>query len=343
MSFAFDVNSAKHPTTNKRLKSLDGMRAYSTQVETVFDRMELKGNDAAALPIPTSVFDEVDRVTKKVMTEPTTDIIYQDLMSLSRPIDIGALKFIDRMSSDSGAVTVSMSMSTEHVGDITAYKENPTIVPIFQGGAVRLPREVAAWKHAGFDVLLDDHENAVRAVRNKISDSFLNGAVTDTGNETSYGLLNNPFVKEYKTKVDFTSQSTSGEDMRNALLAALHQHRVDSLVISPRTLYISLDIDAQLDRKYIPTDAASRTIREELLSLPLVKEIKPTALVTGNNMIAGVLSSEFIRSIVGQEVSSFSNIRQTPFDPFKWYVWAGVGLNIRADYNGRCGFCRITK
>lgn len=341
MSFVFDVNSAKHPTTKKRLNETDNMRAYSNHVEHAFDLMKV--NAGAALPIPTSIFDEVDRVTKKVMTEPTTDVVYQDLMALSRPVDIGALKFIDRVSSDSGAVSVSMSMSTEHVGDITAYKQRETHVPIFQGGAVRQPREVAAWKHAGFDVLLDDHENAVRAVRNKISDSFLNGAVTDTGNEESYGLLNDPLVKEYKTKVDFTSQATSGEDMRNAMLAALQQHRIDSLVISPRTVYVSLDIDAQLDRKYIPTDAASRTIREELLSLPLVKEIKPTALVTGNNMIAGVLSSEFIRSIVGQEVSSFSNIRQTPFDPFKWYVWAGVGLNIRADYNGRCGFCRITK
>lgn len=338
MSLIFTQNSCKHPTAKKRYAENEQRRMYSNAAEQMF-----AANAMVSLPVPQEIFVEVDRITKSVITEPTTDAIFRDLMALSKPVDLGVLDYIGRTSSGTSGGVVSMSMSTAHESDITAYKNEHTIVPVFQHSTVRQPREVASFKHAGFDVLLDDHENITRNVRDLISDSFVNGAEVSYSGQKARGLLNSDKVKAYSTKVDFTSDKTSGEDMRNGLLAALQSHRQDSLVISPRTVYVSLEIDAQLDRKYIPTDAASRTIREELKSLPLVADIKPSALITGNTMVAGVLSSEFIRTIVGQEVSSFSNVRTSPFDPFKWFVWAAVGLNIRGDYNDRSGWCKITK
>lgn len=321
-------------------KELLERRSYAVNSEKGFEKF----GSGDAFPMTGEMYAELDAVTKSILTEPTSMTLFSDLLPLSKSVDIGELIHESRRSGDAGAITVDMSITTAVPVDKTQYNYERTVVPVFRGGVERQYRELASFKRKGIDALMDDYENEVRFIKNRIGNYFLYGDPdANFKGVQGYGLLNHHGVKEYNTKVDMTSDKTSGESIRNALLSATSQARKDSLVVEPRTLYISLDVDSQLDRKYIPTDAASKSIREELLSLPLIKDIKPCSALEGNDMIFGVLSSQYIRPIVGQEISSFAMPRFTPYSPFEMIIWGAVGLDIRNDFNGRGGWAVITK
>lgn len=299
-----------------------------------------KGSDQFI--VPKQIYAELDNQTRSVLLEPTEDVIYRDLLPLAKSVDFGAMGYQSRRVSEAGSVTVSMGGTDALTQDKVDYNHETTPVPLFQGAIYRHARELASFRMSGFDPLLDDQEAEVRAIRRKMAEYFLVGNEAAVyGGSVGYGILNSPSVAEYTTKVKFDDVNTSGNDKRNELNAIIHKKRIDSRIIQPFTVYVSLEIDATLEAKFDAKVANSKTVRQELLELPGVAEIKATSKLEGNSIILGILSSEHIRPLVGQELSTVALPRNHALERFTLASWAAVGLQIRTDYYGRGGWARI--
>lgn len=342
MSLYFDKTSiANNRNTSAQHQFMCQHRNYREGVETAFNEMAAN----ASAPVPYPVYADMDRQTKAIITDPTADVLYRDLMPLARPLDIGKMIHQYRRSSDSGAVTTSMGGLEPIPEDQTVYDYDGAVIPVHSSGFYREWRELAGQRSEGFDDLIDDQAGSVRTVRKKVVDYFLDGDATcNFKGVTSYGLRSGKNVTKGQLSVDLTSQATTGEQFRNEFLRILNIARNGSRIPDPRTVYISLEIESQLDRKaYAEQGAMSKTIRQELLELTGVKEIKATSRLSGNELLQGVLSQEHIMPLVGQAVSTVALPRQTPFARHQFLVWTAAGLEVRADYNGRTAWSYWTK
>ena len=78
-------------------------------------------------------------------------------------------------------------------------------------------------------------------------------------------------------------------------------------------------------------------VHNGLRRIPGVAGFKKSDAVSGNEFLAIILSSEYIRPVVGMPVTTTPIARVTPMDDWHVLVWTAAGLQIKADANGRTG------
>lgn len=296
----------------------------------------IQGN--ASAPVPYPVYAEMDRQTKQIMLDPNVEVLLNDLMPLARPLNIGKMIHQYRQAGTGGAVTTSMSGLEPIPNDQTAYKYDGAIVPVHQGGYYREWRELAGQQSEGWNDLLDDQAAATRTVRERMASYALDGIDgLEFKGIPSYGIRNSANTAKATIGIDLTSSETAPDAVRNEFIRLRDIIRRDNRVIADLTVYVSPEIASTLDRYYVITGnvTATRTLRQELESLAGIGAIKELAGLEGNELIMGVLSQEYIVPLLGQAVSNLALPRQTPFARHQFIVWSAMGLEIRADINGR--------
>lgn len=296
--------------------------------------------NAAAL-IPQDVYREFDNVTKSIMLSDQGDVLLNDMMPLARSLDIGKIVHQYRRASDSGVVNTSISGLEPIPNDQTRYDYDGAIVPVHQSGFYREWRELAGQRSEGFDGMIDDQAGSVRAVRKAMASYLLDGEddLSFKG-VSSFGLRTSPNV----AKVDLTSgpdnaaKGTTGSAIRDGIISLLSKLRVDNNVDGQVTIYVSREIESNWQRYVEENKPATGTIMQMALALAGVAAIKSTSLLTGNELVMGVLSNDYIVPLVGQATSTVMLPRQTPFARHQGVVWSAMGLEIRTDFSGRTGW-----
>lgn len=343
MSWIFDKNAVANSRNLKgQYDYLQAHRALHANAEQGFAGVPLPGLVGnASTPVPYPVYAEMDAQTKSIMLDPNTDVLLNDLLPLARPLNIGKMVHQYRQASDGGAVNTTMSGLEPIPNDQTSYKFDSAIVPVHQSGYYREWRELAGERSEGWDSLLDDQAASVRTVRERMANYVLNGmdGLSFKGVD-SYGIRNGANVAKATIGVDLTAPTTTPEAIRNEFIRLRNIVRRDNRVSQGLTVYISPEIATQMDRYYTVEGqiTATRTLRQELLSLEGITAIKELSGLEGNELIMGVLSQEFIVPLVGQAVSNLALPRQTPFARHQFIVWSAMGIEVRADYAGRSGW-----
>lgn len=343
MSWIFDKKTV---AANRNLKGqydyLQAHRALHANAEQGFAGVPLPGMVGnASTPVPYPVYAEMDAQTKAIMLDPNTDVLLNDLLPLARPLNIGKMVHQYRQAGDGGAVTTSMSGLEPIPNDQTGYKYDSAIVPVHQSGYYREWRELAGLQSEGWDALLDDQAAATRTVRQRMANYVLDGLDgLSFKTVNSYGIRNGANTAKATIAIDLTDPATSPDAVRNEFIRLRDILRRDNRVNQPITVYVSPEIASTMDRYYVIAGqvTASRTLRQELLSLEGIAAIKELSGLEGNELIMGVLSQEFIVPLVGQAVSNLALPRQTPFARHQFIVWSAMGIEIRADFNGRSGW-----
>src|SRR5690625_2942071 len=134
MSVIFDKAKV---AANRNLKGqydyLQANRALQISAEQGFAGVPVPGMTGnASAPIPYPVYAEMDAQTKRIMLDPNTDVLLNDLMPLARSINIGKMIHQYRQAGDGGAVTTSMSGLEPVPNDQTRYKYDGSIIPVHQ-------------------------------------------------------------------------------------------------------------------------------------------------------------------------------------------------------------------
>ena len=118
----------------------------------------------------------MDPIPRRVMRDDEGEVFMSDLMALAKPVNIGKLVHMTRVSSDTNAPVIrSMSGQTPVPMDKVVYDYRGTVVPIFQDGYGREWREWNTLQSENFDALADDQEATVAKLRSNMADYALDG------------------------------------------------------------------------------------------------------------------------------------------------------------------------
>ena len=305
----------------------------------------------AAARIPQDVFRDFDSQTKQLMTGDEGGVILDMLMPLARSVPIGKIVSEYRQVSDATQAQSSISGQHRKPMDKVTYDYDGTLVLIHDASFGREWRELEAMRSEDFDGLIDDQAAAVRAVRRQLVDNFMNGSRDANGdpvrykNQESFGIKNSPNTQTLDLgtgglATDLTDGATTYTEIEQVFINVLNVLQGSANNVEQDiTFAVSAEIWFNLLRRG-SNDMAFRTFLEQLRTLPGVADIQKTNganALSGNEFIAMAASSEYIQPVVGMGVTTTPMQRLTPYADWNSLVWAGAGLQIQADNQGRSG------
>lgn len=117
----------------------------------------------------------MDNITRRVMRADEGEAWMRYLMPLAKPVNIGKLVHLNRVSSDAGSVVRSMSGQVPVPLDKVVYDYRGTVVPMFHTAYGREWREWNSLQSENFDALSDDQEAHTAKIRRDMALYVLNG------------------------------------------------------------------------------------------------------------------------------------------------------------------------
>lgn len=314
-------------------------RAWFHQTEDGFAALF---NSAAVLP--RDAWQELDGITRRVMRADEGQTWMADLMPLAKTVNIGKIVSLNRVSGDAGSVTRSLSGQVPVGMDKVAYDYRGTPVPIFSTAYGREWREWNALQSENFDALADDQEAHTAKIRRDQALYALDGdASIKFQGYTGYGIRTSPFSKSINlgsaaggANIDLTTADWPTLDkFFNGPFGAM----LDANFIGvPTNLYISPEIARNLDQQI--NTSAGQTLGTRLQQLLLnrrVAKISVSFELTGNQFFGFVPSAEYVRPLVGMAVATTAMPRNYPTANYQFLMMGAMGIEIRADINGRSG------
>lgn len=311
---------------------------------SVANRMGLFGNAAAILP--RDAWMELDGITRRVMRDDEGQVFMADLMPLAKPVNIGKLVHLTRVSGDAGRVVRSMSGQVPATLDKVNYDYRGAPVPIFASGYGREWREWNTLQSENFDALADDQEAITAAVREDMANYVLDG---DAGivfqGYAAAGIRTSSLSKSINlgaavggANIDLTSTSTTSDAIDNFFTQTLGAMLDANLVTGKVNIYVSPEIMRNLDRSYSGSAGfKGGSLLQYLLTNRRINKIEQTFKLTGNQFFGFVPNSAYIRPLIGMATNTTAKTRLNPTDNYNFLVMGAMGLEIRADINGKCG------
>lgn len=111
-----------------------------------------------------------------------------------------------------------------------------------------------------------------------------------------------------------------------------------NLITGKVNVYISPEIGRNLDRSYSGSAGfKGGTLLQYLLTNRRINKIEVTFKLSGNEFFGFVPSAEFIRPLIGMAVNTTAMPRLYPTANYQFLKMGAMGLEIRADYNGKSG------
>lgn len=298
----------------------------------------------AASVLPRDAWLELDGITRRVMRADEGATWMNDLMPLAKPVNIGKLVHLNRVSGDAGRVVRSMSGQVPVTLDKVTYDYRGTPVPIFASGYGREWREWNTLQSENFDALADDQEAITAKLRRDNALYVLDGDATIVvEGYTAYGIRTSPYSKAINlgsagggANIDLT---TATADQLDAFFSGPFGAMLDAnLVTGKVNLYISPEIARAWDKTYSGAAGIKPgTIMDFLKTNRRINKIEVTFELTGNAFFGFVPSAEYIRPLVAMATNTVATPRQHPRANYQFEVWNAMGIEIRADINGKSG------
>ncbi|WP_425070652.1 major capsid protein [Sagittula sp. S175] len=300
----------------------------------------------AASILPRDAWLDLDGITRRVMRDDEGQAFMADLMPLAKPVNIGKLVHMNRVSSDAGSVTRSMSGQVPVGMDKVTYDYRGNPVPIFATGYGREWREWNTLQSENFDALADDQEAHTAKLRSDMADYALTGdeniVVQGYG---AFGIMNHPLSKTINlgtagggANIDLTSASVTADQIDAFFTGPFGAMLDANLVASPVNLYISPEIARNWDRPYSgAAGLKDGTIMDHVAKNRRIRKVVPTFKLTGNAFFGFVPSADYIRPLIGMAVNTTAKARQNPTDNYQFLVMGAMGIEVRADFNGKSG------
>lgn len=302
------------------------------------------GNAASVLP--RDAWLDLDGITRRVMRDDEGQVFMADLMPLAKPVNIGKLVHLTRTSGDAGHVVRSMSGQVPVTLDKVTYDYAGNPVPIFASGYGREWREWNTLQSENFDALADDQEAITAGLRENMADYALDGDANIVfQGYTAYGIRTSPLSVAINlgtagggANIDLTSASTTSDAIDAFFTRTLGATLDANLVSRPVNIYVSPEIGRNFDRSYSGSAGfKGGSLMSYLLTNRRIAKIEVTHKLSGNEFFGFVPNAQYIRPLVGMAVNTTTKTRLNPTDNYQFLVMGAMGLEIRADINGKSG------
>ena len=296
----------------------------------------------AASVLPRDAWLELDGITRRVMRADEGDVWMRYLMPLAKPVNIGKLVHLNRVASDAGTVIRSMSGQVPVPMDKVAYDYRGTVVPMFHTGFGREWREWNTQQSENFDAIADDQEAHTAKIRRDMALYALNGDATIVfQGYQGYGIRTHPLSKSLNIGASGASinLTTATADALDAFFTGAFGAMLDANLITGKVvLFISPEIARAWDKTYSGSAGFKQgAIRDFLLTNRRIQAIEVSFELSGNEFFGFVPNADYIRPLIGMAVATTAIPRDRPRSNYQFDVAGAMGIEIRADYNGRSG------
>ena len=296
--------------------------------------------------IPQDVYQEFDNVTVERFRSDDGDAFLNDLLPLSRSVNIGKLVSKFRRASDAGQTQTSMTGQIGVKMDQVEFNYDGTIIPVHDTGFFRNWREWNAQQSEGFDALIDDQRESVAALRRRLADNFLDGHLDKDGNFIVVdaldwqGMRNDSRVAQINIGVsginfDFTDTTKTFEQIEAAFKQVRDVLWITNNCERDATYYVSREITSNMERNSSEFASSENKILQRLAALQGVKEIKTSSKLSGNEMMAFPLDGESVRPLVGMGLNTVAMPRPVYNSNYDFAVWGAIGFQVRTDFTSQ--------
>jgi len=296
--------------------------------------------------IPQDVYQEFDAVTIERFRSDDGDTFLNDLLPMSRSINIGKLIHKFRRASDAGQTQTSMTGQIGIKMDQVEFNYDGTLVPIHDTGFFRNWREWNAQNSEGFDALVDDQRESVAAIRRKLADSFLDGHKDKNGQIITLdaiswaGMRADARVAQINIgaagiNFDFTDTSKTYAQIEAAFKQVRDVLWIDNNCERDATYYISREIASNMERNSSEFASSENKILQRLAGLMGVAAIKTSSKLSGNEFMAFPLDGSSVRPIVGMGINTVAMPRPVYNSNYEFAVWGATGFEVRTDFTSQ--------
>lgn len=294
--------------------------------------------------LPRDAWVKLDMAVGRGARQPL--IAYSDLASQVPygGFDVMGVKTIeDQQYSTAGIAMIDMDGAGDAQADRMLTVPRSLPLPLIYCDFVFTQRESAVSANRGVPLDTTHAEEAARTCGEAVEDLTL-GTVTGPvfGTNSAFDLASQVFgytnYTNRVTKADMTAPTGSnGSTILNDWLALIQALR-DQYFYGPFTFYVSSDYWQYLNMRYSSTEPSAGTLKDVLMAISDVKDIKVTPRLTNTfTVIAVQMTPDVVQAVTGMD-----------FKTIKWESKGGLVTNyrvigcqvprMRSKYDGKCGF-----
>lgn len=284
---------------------------------------------------------DIDRRAIRVRENDRGRELLSDLMGIATPVDIGFTFKGYSMGTDiDDEVKISMDGQTPITFDHVDTTQAGDPIPIFNAGFGINWRKWLGQRNHNLNTVAESQAAKMGKVLEKMADYVLDGSpkVSEAGFK-GQGIRTHRNTKKIDMTlagIDLATEASNdkilkfwNQDFAIHLDANYVPGKIDVVWVSP-------DIDRRMKMPYSGSGSFKEgTLEDYILKFGRVKEFRVTYKLKGNEFLAYNRDREAITPLVGQAVATVPVERRGPRDNFNFEIWGALGLQIKADINGR--------
>lgn len=203
--------------------------------------------------------------------------------------------------SDAMEAELSMDGITRGKNDRVTYGTTYLPIPIVHVDYQINARVLAASRKMGNALDTSNAERAARKVSEKLEDMLFTSTTYAFGGGTIYSYLNHPD----RNKVTITSWTASAKTAAQIVgdVIDMKQEAINAKHYGPYMLYIPTAYETKLDEDY-DTSTPGTTIRERILKISGISDIKVADHLTADNVVLVQMTSDVVRLVNGMGITN---------------------------------------
>jgi len=252
---------------------------------------------------------------------------------------LGTTVFQYEDMSDVQGAQVSMDGVTRGENDRVEFDINSLPMPITHGDFQLNIRALTASRTLGAPLDTTIAELKARKIAEKIEEYLFVGSSTYTfGGGTIYGYLDQPAINSVTLSQNWDASGKTGAEIMVDVLA-MKQACINARHYGPYMMYIPTAYEATLDDDFKANSDV--TIRERILKIANIIDIKVADSLTANNVLMVQMTSDVVRMINGLAMTTVEWTSEGGMI-FHFKIMQISVPQIRADQNDRSGVCLLS-
>lgn len=243
--------------------------------------------------------------------------------------------------------TMSDAFSAELTMDAISRVQNDR--PDFGVGYLPIPiihvdyqinaRVLASSRSRGQSLDTASAELAARKVAEKLENMLFTNTTYAFGAGTIYSYVNHPRRNPVTMAVLWDASAATGATVVNDVIA-MKQKSIDALHYGPWVLYVPVAYETILDKDYDRTTATGSTIRQRLMEINGIVDIKVIDTLATKNVLLVQMTSDVVRLVQGMGLTNVEWDTEGKMIT-KYKVMTIQVPQIRADYNLKSGVTHL--
>lgn len=236
--------------------------------------------------------------------------------------------------SDALEAELTMDGITRGKNDRQVYGTTYLPIPIIHADYEINARVLAASRNMGNGLDTSMAERAARKVSAKLEEMLFTKTTYNFGGGTIYSYLSHPYRGLDTLGTPWDDVSVTGKNIVDKVLS-YKQASIDRKHYGPWVLYIPTAYETKMDNDY-STSYNSGTIRERILKIAGVQDVKVIDTLPDDNVIFVQMTSDVVRLVRGMGIT---NVQwQAEGNMVTRYKVMTIAVpQIRADQNNKCG------